>query len=108
MSSVNAKTWELLELVLIIPHHHITQRTGVQAEAQTSQRWEDDCLIRGVPLGSDRRRNRYWRFLGSGVGSDGTSGRVFFESNEDGSFRCACVEASLAREPASRWRSGPG
>ena len=62
-----------------------------QAEAQTSQRWQDDCLIRGAPLGSDRRRNRYWRFLGSGVGCDGTSGRVFFESKRGWQLQARAV-----------------
>jgi hypothetical protein len=44
--------------------------------------------IRLEPLGLDRRHNRYWLLLGGAeTAADPASGRLFFESAADGSFR---------------------
>lgn len=49
-------------------------------------RAEDMYVYRSLPLGLDRRRNRYWQFVASASRHDPGSGRIFFEST-DGYWR---------------------
>lgn len=82
------------------------------ARAEAVRRDMEAAAVRLEPLGSDRRHNKYWRFVvaspssaaagtagggaepmdvdggaGPSDGEDPSAGRVFFESGEDGSFR---------------------
>ena len=46
--------------------------------------WVGVHPMQSVFLGSDRRYNRYWLFLGPCNANDPGHGRVYFESSEDG------------------------
>ncbi|KAK3165036.1 hypothetical protein QOZ80_1AG0028110 [Eleusine coracana subsp. coracana] len=50
------------------------------------ERNEQLYVYRSLPLGQDRRRNRYWQFIASASPNDPGSGRIFFES-KDGHWR---------------------
>lgn len=65
------------------------QQYGYAAEKSRSQlksyighRAEEMYVYRSLPLGQDRRRNRYWQFVTSASRNDPGSGRIFFESKE--------------------------
>ncbi|CAA6661086.1 unnamed protein product [Spirodela intermedia] len=69
------------------------QQCGYAAEKSRSQlksyighRAEEMYVYRSLPLGQDRRRNRYWQFVTSASRNDPGSGRIFFES-KDGLWR---------------------
>ena len=47
---------------------------------------EDLHPMQSIYLGSDRRYNRYWLFLGPCNGSDPGHKRIYFESSEDGNW----------------------
>lgn len=48
--------------------------------------------MQSVFLGSDRRYNRYWLFLGPCDAEDPGHKRVYFESSEDGHWECIDTE----------------
>ncbi|XP_008811888.2 homeobox-DDT domain protein RLT2-like isoform X2 [Phoenix dactylifera] len=69
------------------------QQYGCAAEKSRSQlksyighKAEQLYVYRSLPLGQDRRRNRYWQFSTSASPNDPGSGRIFFES-KDGYWR---------------------
>nr|XP_010924409.1 homeobox-DDT domain protein RLT2 isoform X2 [Elaeis guineensis] len=69
------------------------QQYGYAAEKSRSQlksyighKAEQLYVYRSLPLGQDRRRNRYWQFSTSASPNDPGSGRIFFES-KDGFWR---------------------
>ncbi|XP_078439314.1 homeobox-DDT domain protein RLT2-like isoform X2 [Wolffia australiana] len=71
----------------------IQQQHAVAAEKSRSQlksyighRAEEMYVYRSLPLGQDRRRNRYWQFVASASRDDPGAGRIFFES-KDGLWR---------------------
>ncbi|XP_015868893.1 homeobox-DDT domain protein RLT3 [Ziziphus jujuba] len=51
--------------------------------------------MQSVFLGSDRRYNRYWLFLGPCCGNDPGHRRVYFESSEDGHWEVIDTEEAL-------------
>ncbi|KAE8699577.1 Homeodomain-like transcriptional regulator isoform 2 [Hibiscus syriacus] len=51
--------------------------------------------MQSVFLGSDRRYNRYWLFLGPCNGYDPGHGRIYFESSEDGHWEVIDTEEAL-------------
>lgn len=51
--------------------------------------------MQSVFLGSDRRYNRYWLFLGPCDAEDPGHKRVYFESSEDGHWECIDTEEAL-------------
>ena len=60
-----------------------------QQRADNIRRAEEVHAIRGEPLGSDRRHNRYWRIAAdpaSGAEPDPGTGRVLFESHQNGTW----------------------
>ncbi|XP_011623601.1 homeobox-DDT domain protein RLT2 isoform X1 [Amborella trichopoda] len=61
------------------------EKSRAQLKAYIGHRAEELYVYRSLPLGQDRRRNRYWRFVTSS-GSDPGCGRIFFESH-DGCWR---------------------
>lgn len=81
-----------------------------QQRADNIKRAEEVHAIRGEPLGSDRRHNRYWRIAvetASGAESDASTGRVLFESHQNGtwwllghSYQLQHLLASLERKGA--------
>ncbi|TKY59218.1 Homeobox protein EgHBX4 [Spatholobus suberectus] len=52
---------------------------------------EEMYVYRSLPLGQDRRRNRYWQFVASASSNDPGSGRIFVEYH-DGSWRLIDTE----------------
>ncbi|PWZ30361.1 Homeobox-DDT domain protein RLT2 [Zea mays] len=57
-----------------------------QLKSYIGHRAEQLYVYRSLPLGQDRRRNRYWQFTTSASPNDPGSGRIFFES-KDGYWR---------------------
>ncbi|KAI4346516.1 hypothetical protein L6164_007406 [Bauhinia variegata] len=55
----------------------------------------DSHTIQSVFLGSDRRYNRYWLFLGPCNADDPGHRRVYFESSEDGHWEVIDTEEAL-------------
>ncbi|GAB2211384.1 hypothetical protein Drorol1_Dr00024696 [Drosera rotundifolia] len=51
--------------------------------------------MQSIFLGSDRRYNRYWLFLGPCVANDPGHRRVYFESSEDGHWEVIDTEEAL-------------
>ncbi|XP_014508807.1 homeobox-DDT domain protein RLT1 isoform X2 [Vigna radiata var. radiata] len=55
---------------------------------------EEMCAYRSLPLGQDRRRNRYWQFVASASSNDPGSGRIFVEFL-DGNWRLIDTEEAF-------------
>ncbi|KAJ4729740.1 Homeobox domain-containing protein/DDT domain-containing protein [Melia azedarach] len=75
------------------PDNLIYQQSGYAAEKSRSQlksyighKAEEMYVYRSLPLGKDRRRNRYWRFITSVSWNDPGCGRIFVELR-DGRWR---------------------
>ncbi|XP_052203484.1 homeobox-DDT domain protein RLT1-like isoform X2 [Diospyros lotus] len=56
------------------------ERLHLQLKSYVGHRAEEMYVYRSLPLGQDRRRNRYWQFVASASKHDPGSGRIFFES----------------------------
>ncbi|KAG5561737.1 hypothetical protein RHGRI_004700 [Rhododendron griersonianum] len=65
---------------------YAAERTRLQLKSYIGHRAEEMYVYRSLPLGLDRRRNRYWQFVASASRHDPGSGRIFFES-PDGYWR---------------------
>uniref|UniRef100_A0A0A9CG49 Uncharacterized protein n=1 Tax=Arundo donax TaxID=35708 RepID=A0A0A9CG49_ARUDO len=61
-------------------------KTRSQLKSYIGHQAEQLYVYRSLPLGQDRRRNRYWQFTTSASPNDPGSGRIFFES-KDGHWR---------------------
>jgi len=62
------------------------ERLRAQLKAYVGYRAEELYVYRSLPLGQDRRRNRYWRFSASASRNDPGCGRIFVEL-QDGRWR---------------------
>ncbi|KAL6992497.1 hypothetical protein U1Q18_010607 [Sarracenia purpurea var. burkii] len=58
------------------------ERYCLQLKSYIAHRAEETYIYRSLPLGQDRRRNRYWQFAASASRHDPGSGRIFVESPE--------------------------
>lgn len=58
------------------------EKTRSQMKAYIAYKAEQLHVYRSLPLGQDRRRNRYWQFSTSASPYDPGSGRIFFESRD--------------------------
>lgn len=58
----------------------ITERSRLQLKSYIGHRAEELYVYRSLPLGQDRRRNRYWQFVASSSCLDPGSGRIFVET----------------------------
>ncbi|XP_043702863.1 homeobox-DDT domain protein RLT2-like isoform X2 [Telopea speciosissima] len=67
-------------------HGYATEKSRFQLKASIAHKAEEMFVYRSLPLGQDRRRNRYWLFVTSASRNDPGSGRIFFESH-DGCWR---------------------
>ncbi|XP_059439894.1 homeobox-DDT domain protein RLT1 isoform X2 [Corylus avellana] len=65
---------------------YASKRTRSQLKSYIAHRAEEMYVYRSLPLGQDRRRNRYWLFVASASSSDPGSGRIFIEL-QDGNWR---------------------
>jgi hypothetical protein len=63
-----------------------SKRSRSQLKSYISHLAEEMYVYRSLPLGQDRRRNRYWQFVASASSNDPGSGRIFVE-HHDGSWR---------------------
>lgn len=58
---------------------YATEKSRSELKAFISHRAEEIYVYRSLPLGQDRRRNRYWQFVTSLSRNDPGSGRIFVE-----------------------------
>jgi hypothetical protein len=71
---------------LSIQQYASSEKTRSQLKSYIGHKAEQLYVYRSLPLGQDRRRNRYWQFCASASPNDPGSGRIFFESR-DGYWR---------------------
>ncbi|XP_034893762.1 homeobox-DDT domain protein RLT1 isoform X2 [Populus alba] len=67
-------------------HGYASKRSRSQLKAYVTHLAEEMYIYRSLPLGQDRRRNRYWQFVASASRNDPCSGRIFVELH-DGNWR---------------------
>lgn len=70
----------------ISQHGYDAERSRLQLKSYIAHRAEYVYVYRSLPLGQDRRRNRYWQFVASASRNDPGSGRIFVELH-DGYWR---------------------
>lgn len=63
-----------------------TEKSRFQLKSYIGHKAEQLYVYRSLPLGEDRRKNKYWLFSTSASPNDPGSGRIFFESR-DGFWR---------------------
>lgn len=71
---------------LSVQQYASSEKTRSQLKSYIGHKAEQLYVYRSLPLGQDRRRNRYWQFCASASPNDPGSGRIFFES-KDGYWR---------------------
>lgn len=71
---------------LSVQQYASSEKTRSQLKSFIGHKAEQLYVYRSLPLGQDRRRNRYWQFSTSVSPNDPGSGRIFFESR-DGYWR---------------------
>ncbi|XP_040376666.1 homeobox-DDT domain protein RLT2-like [Oryza brachyantha] len=71
---------------LSVQQYAYADKTRSQLRSYIGHRAEQLFVYRSLPLGQDRRRNRYWQCSTSASPNDPGSGRIFFESR-DGYWR---------------------
>uniref|UniRef100_A0A5B7A7I4 Homeobox-DDT domain protein RLT1 n=1 Tax=Davidia involucrata TaxID=16924 RepID=A0A5B7A7I4_DAVIN len=59
---------------------YAAERSRSQLKSYIGHRAEEMYVYRSLPLGQDRRHNRYWQFVASASRNDPGSGRIFVES----------------------------
>ncbi|XP_057986243.1 homeobox-DDT domain protein RLT1 isoform X4 [Hevea brasiliensis] len=75
-------------------HGYASKRSRSQLKAYIGHIAEETYVYRSLPLGQDRRRNRYWQFVASASKNDPCSGRIFVELN-DGNWRLIDCERAF-------------
>lgn len=73
---------------------YVAERSRSQLKSFISYKAEEIHVYRSLPLGQDRRRNRYWRFTTSASRNDPGCGRIFVELR-DGRWRLIDSEEVL-------------
>ncbi|PON60635.1 Octamer-binding transcription factor [Trema orientale] len=71
-----------------------SKRSRSQLKSYIAHRAEEMYVYRSLPLGQDRRRNRYWQFVASTSSNDPGSGRIFVEL-QDGNWRLIDTEEAF-------------
>lgn len=79
---------------------YVSEKSRSQLKAFIGHKAEKMYVYRSLPLGQDRRRNRYWQFITSASRNDPGSGRIFVELR-DGRWRLIDCEESFNRLLAS-------
>lgn len=72
--------------VLLQQSAYAAEKSRLEIKAYIGQKAEEIYVYKSVPLGQDRRRNRYWQFIASPSQNDPGSGRIFVELR-DGRWR---------------------
>ncbi|MCL7040386.1 hypothetical protein MKW94_028561, partial [Papaver nudicaule] len=70
------------------------EKSRSQYKSYIGQRAEEMYVYRSLPLGQDRKRNRYWQFVTSATRNDPGSGRIFYES-QGGCWRLIDTEEAF-------------
>ncbi|KAI3800848.1 hypothetical protein L1987_28946 [Smallanthus sonchifolius] len=70
------------------------ERLRLQLKAFIGHKAEEMYMYKSLPLGQDRRHNRYWQFVASNSRHDPGSGRIFVEL-QNGSWRLIDSEEAL-------------
>lgn len=65
---------------------YAAERSQAQLKSYVGYKAEEIYAYRSLPLGQDRRRNRYWQFVASASRNDPGGGRIFIELH-DGRWR---------------------
>ncbi|CAL8146684.1 unnamed protein product [Prunus armeniaca] len=73
---------------------YASKRSRSQLKSYIAHRAEEMYAYRSLPLGQDRRHNRYWQFVASASSNDPGSGRIFIELN-NGSWRLIDTEEAF-------------
>ncbi|XP_027345471.1 homeobox-DDT domain protein RLT1-like isoform X1 [Abrus precatorius] len=68
------------------PFSQFSKRSRSQLKTYISHMVEKMYVYRSLPLGQDRRHNRYWQFASSASSDDPGTGRIFIEYH-DGNWR---------------------
>ncbi|KAB2079223.1 hypothetical protein ES319_A06G217500v1 [Gossypium barbadense] len=63
-------------------HGYASKRSRSQLKSYIAHRAEEMYVYRSLPLGQDRRRNRYWQFVASASKNDPCSGQIFVELHD--------------------------
>ncbi|THG09063.1 hypothetical protein TEA_017053 [Camellia sinensis var. sinensis] len=75
---------------------YAAERSWSQLKSYIGHKAEEMYVYRSLPLGQDRRRNRYWQFITSSSRNDPGSGRIFVELRH-GCWRLIDSEELAAR-----------
>lgn len=70
---------------------YAAEKSQFELKAFIGHRAEEMYVYRSLPLGQDRRRNRYWQFIASPSQNDPGSGRIYVEL-QDGRWRLIDTE----------------
>ncbi|XP_026420944.1 homeobox-DDT domain protein RLT2-like isoform X1 [Papaver somniferum] len=70
------------------------EKSRSQYKSYIGQRAEEMYVYRSLPLGQDRKRNRYWQFVTSATRNDPGTGRIFYES-QGGCWRLIDTEEAF-------------
>lgn len=73
-----------------------SEKSRAQLKVDIDFRADELYVFRSLPLGLDRRRNRYWQFMTSHAAEDPGCGRLFFESAEDGHWEVIDTEEAFS------------
>lgn len=73
---------------------YASKKSRSQLKSYIAHRAEEMYAYRSLPLGQDRRHNRYWQFVASASSNDPGSGRIFIELN-NGNWRLIDTEEVL-------------
>lgn len=73
---------------------YASKKSRSQLKSYIAHRAEELYAYRSLPLGHDRRHNRYWQFVASASSNDPGSGRIFIELN-NGNWRLIDTEEVL-------------
>ncbi|KAI4352724.1 hypothetical protein L6164_006945 [Bauhinia variegata] len=93
-SSLDSHPYPVDSSSLLSNSYNHTESFGKGKEAEVTS-LTDSHTIQSVFLGSDRRYNRYWLFLGPCNVDDPGHRRVYFESSEDGHWEVIDTEEAL-------------
>ncbi|OWM78674.1 hypothetical protein CDL15_Pgr002845 [Punica granatum] len=74
------------EVLSLAQAGYAAERSRSQLKSYIGYKAEEMYVYRSLPLGQDRRRNRYWRFATSASRNDPGCGRIFVELR-DGQWR---------------------
>ncbi|XP_039068408.1 homeobox-DDT domain protein RLT1-like isoform X2 [Hibiscus syriacus] len=75
-------------------HGYASKRSRSQLKSYIAHRAEEMYVYRSLPLGQDRKRNRYWQFVACASKNDPCSGRIFVELH-DGRWRLIDTEEAF-------------